>query len=187
MTVTSTGRTVDQTSHRLVREALRETVRAGPGAGEMVGSIRYRASAVLYLLLLEHPIDGRGRCRSCPGVMIGLRSRPCQTHGRARDWLLHHPAAALLSHLARECGAGSVLSRGAAGTPAWPGLTVRARTTPGDLDVLSRVAGGSRTDPSRTPAVPFPLPVRDVREAGGLDAPSPGGSLVITGGMPWPR
>ncbi len=36
MTVTSTGRTVDQTSHRLVREALRETVRAGPGALERV-------------------------------------------------------------------------------------------------------------------------------------------------------
>ena len=39
MTVTSTGRTVDQTSHRLVREALRETVRAGPGAGERVGML----------------------------------------------------------------------------------------------------------------------------------------------------
>jgi hypothetical protein len=108
MTVTSTGRTVDQTSHRLVREALRETVRAGPGAGERVGSIRYRASAVLYLLLLDHPIDERGRCRSCPDVTIGLRSRPCHIHVRASDWLLHHPDEALLSHLARECGAGSV-------------------------------------------------------------------------------
>lgn len=187
MTVTRTGRTVDQTSHRLVREALRETVRAGPGAGERVGSIRYRASAVLYLLLLEHPIDGRGRCRSCPGVMIGLRPRPCQIHLRASDWLLHHPDEALLSHLARECGAGSVLSLGAAGTPAWPGLTVRARTAPDDIDVLSHLAGGSRTDPSRTPAAPFPLPVPEVREAGRLDAPSPDRSLVITAGMPWPR
>ena len=85
MTVTSTGRTVDQTSHRLVREALRETVRAGPGAGERVGSIRYRASAVLYLLLLEHPIDERGRCWSCPGVLSGLRPRPCQIHVKASD------------------------------------------------------------------------------------------------------
>lgn len=64
---------------------------------------------------------------------------------------------------------------------------MRARPAPGDIDVLFHVAGGSRTDPSRTPAVPFPLPVRDVREAGRPDAPSPGGSLAITAGMPWPR
>jgi hypothetical protein len=70
MAVTSAGWTVEQTSHRLLCEALRESVRAGPGAVERVGSIRYQASAVLYLLLLEHPIDRRGRCRSCPRVMI---------------------------------------------------------------------------------------------------------------------
>jgi len=72
MAVTSTGQTVEQTSYRLLCEALRESVRAGPGAVERVGSIRYQASAVLYLLLLEHPIDRRGRCRSCPRVLIGL-------------------------------------------------------------------------------------------------------------------
>ena len=164
-----TGRTVNQTSHRLVCEALRETVRAGPGALGRVGSIRYRASAVLYLLLLDHPIDWRGRCRSCPGMMIGVRPRPCQIHFRASDWLLHHSNEALLSHLAHEFGAGSVPSLGAAGTPHWPGLTVRARTDPGDIDVPSRVAGKSRTDLSRTPAVPFPLPVREIREAGWPD------------------
>lgn len=154
MTVTSTGRTVDQTSHRLVCEALREAVRAGLGAVGQVGSIRYRASAVLYLLLLEHPIDWRGRCRSCPSVMIGLRPRPCQIHFRASDWLLHHSHEVLLSHLAREFGAGSVPSYGAAGTSRWPGLTVRGRT-----------------DLSQTPVVPFPLPVRELRTAGPPDPP----------------
>jgi len=128
MAVTRTGRTVEQTTHRLVCEALRESVRAGPGALKRVGSVRYRASAVLYLLLLEHPIDERGRCRSCPGVMIGLRSRPCQIHLRASDWLLHHPDEALLrSHLAEELGAGRVPPRAGAGAPPRSGLTVRAR------------------------------------------------------------
>ncbi|MGH3832870.1 MAG: hypothetical protein ACRDRS_20930 [Pseudonocardiaceae bacterium] len=182
--MTSSDRSVDQTSHRLVCEALRESVRAGPGALGRIGSIRYRASAVLYLLLLDHPIDWRGRCFSCPGVMIGLRPRPCQIHLRASDWLLHHSPEVLLSHLAREFGAGSVPSCGAS---RWPGLTVRARPDPGDFDAGSRVAGESHTDLSRTPVVPFPLPVREFREAQRPDLPSPGTSLVITGGMPWPR
>ncbi|MGH3719671.1 MAG: hypothetical protein ACRDRI_12710 [Pseudonocardiaceae bacterium] len=166
MTVTSTGRTVDQTCHRLVCEALRETVRAGPGSLGRVGSIRYRASAVLYLLLLEHPIDWRGRCRSCPGILIGLRPRPCQIHVRASDWLLHHSNEALLSHLAREFGAGSVPSSGAAGTTRWPSLTVRARTHPDGIDVPSRIEDESHTDLARNPAVPLSLPVREVRETG---------------------
>lgn len=168
--MTSTGRTVAQTSHRLVREALRETMRAGPGTLGRIGSIRYRASAVLYLLLGEHPIDWRGYCRSCPGVMTGLRPRPCQIHFRASDWLLHHSDEALLPHLAREFGAGTVPSLGTAGTPHQPGLVVRARTDPGDIDELSRIAGESRT----APAVPFPLPVHEFREAGRPDPPSPG-------------
>lgn len=154
--MTRRGRTVDQTSHRLVCEALRETVRAGPGARGRIGSIRYRASAVLYLLLLAHPIDRRGRCRSCPDMISGLRPRPCQIHLRASDWLLHHSEEVLLSHLARELGAGSVPpSRGTADTPHRPGLTVRAR-----------------------PAVPFPLPVREVREAGRPTPPTAGPGCI---------
>ncbi|MGH3874262.1 MAG: hypothetical protein ACRDSR_22635 [Pseudonocardiaceae bacterium] len=75
------GRNVDQTSHRLVCDVLR---RAGPGVVEEVDSILYRLSAVLLMVLLDHPIDRRGRCRSCrrPGVMIGLRrrsSRPAES------------------------------------------------------------------------------------------------------------
>lgn len=187
MTVTSSGRSVDQTSYRLVCEAPRETMRAGPGSLGRVGSIRYRASAVLYLLLLDHPIDWRGRCRFCPGVMIGLRPRPCQIHFRASDWLPHHSHEVVLSHLAREVGAGSVPACGAAGTSRWPGLTVRSRTDPGDLDAGFRVAGESRTDLSRTPVGLLPLPVREFPDVGRSDPPSPGRSLMITGGMPWSR
>jgi hypothetical protein len=122
LAMTNTSRTVEQTNHRLIRDALRETLRAGPGALERVGSLRYRASAVLYLLLLEHPIDGRGRCWSCPGVLSGLRPRPCQIHLKASDWLLHHPDEVLRSHLARqfgrEFGTVSLLSHRTTGTPA---------------------------------------------------------------------
>lgn len=185
--MTSGDRSVDQTSHRLVCEALREAMRVEPGALGRLGSIRYRASAVLYLLVLEHSLDWRGRCLSCPGVMLGMWPRSCQIHLRARYWLLHHSPEALLSHLAREFGAGIVPSSGAAGASRWPGLTVRARTDPGDIDSGSRVAGESRTDLLRTPVVPFPLPVREFREVQQPDPPSPGGSLMITGGMPWPR
>lgn len=100
--LTSTGWTVDQTSHRLICDALRAILRqgaqAGPHAGEGIDSILYRASAVLYQLLLDHPIDRRGRCRSCrrPGARIGLRRRPCLIHLRTSYWLLHQSDMAML-------------------------------------------------------------------------------------------
>jgi hypothetical protein len=116
--VTSTGWTVDQTRQRLVCDLLREVLRqAGPGAVEKVDSVLYRASAVLYLLLLDHPIDRWGRCRSCPrpGAMIGFRRRPCRIHLRASYWLLRQPDnAMLLSHLADDLGlCGDSVDRGA--------------------------------------------------------------------------
>lgn len=168
------GWTVDQTSYRLLCDALRETVHAGSGAVEGAGSIRYRASAVLYMLLLDHPVDRRGRCRSCrrSGTLMGLRRRPCRVHARASYWLLHQPDDTLLSYVANEVKQGS----------------------------------------AQTPAVPFSLPPLEFRESerpephhGGTEEHSPdgprsrrvplddhprsrlGASLVITGGMPWPR
>jgi len=63
--LTMNSLTVNQTTHRLVCEALRGVLRqftqAGPGAVEEIGSVPYRVSAVLYTLLLDHPIDRRGR------------------------------------------------------------------------------------------------------------------------------
>lgn len=121
MAVTNTGWTIDQTSHRLLCDALRgvlsQTVHA-PGAVDRISSIQYRASAVLYTLLLDHSIDRRGRCRSCrrPGAMIGLRRRPCRIHIRASYWLLHQLDEALLrSHLADELEQGT-----APGGMPWP-------------------------------------------------------------------
>ncbi|MGH3976311.1 MAG: hypothetical protein ACRDS9_23760, partial [Pseudonocardiaceae bacterium] len=88
------GWTIEQTSHRLVCDALRQAVAAGPGDDASgIDSIRYRAAAVLYTLLLDHPLDRRGRCRSCrrSGAMIGPRRRPCRIYLRASYWLLRPP------------------------------------------------------------------------------------------------
>lgn len=86
------GWTIEQTGPRLVgdavREVLRQTLQAGPAGG--LDSIRYRACAALYSLLLDHPLDQRGRCRCCrrSGAMLGPRRRPCRIHLRASYWLL---------------------------------------------------------------------------------------------------
>jgi hypothetical protein len=108
------GWTVEQTSHRLVCDALREVLRRPPqdepGVLGEIDSIRYRACAVLYTLLLDHPLNRQGRCRCCrrSGAMIGLRRRPCRIHLRASYWLLRQPDEALLPwHLADELGLGA--------------------------------------------------------------------------------
>ncbi|MGH4007525.1 MAG: hypothetical protein ACRDTH_05050 [Pseudonocardiaceae bacterium] len=109
--MTSRGRTVDQTSHQLICDALRgallRAVHAGPGAVDGIGSIQCQAAAVLYLLLRDHPIDRRGRCRSCrhSGAMVCPRRQRCRIHRTASYWLLRQPdKAQLLSHLASELG-----------------------------------------------------------------------------------
>jgi hypothetical protein len=133
--MTSRGRTVDQISHRLMCDALRgflrQAVRAGPGAVEGIGSIGCRASAVLYTLLLDHPIDRRGRCWSCrhPSAMIGLRR--CQIHLTASYWLLLQPdKAMLLSQLACELGLGTAPPLGAGCPSDRSLLTITARIEP---------------------------------------------------------
>ncbi len=133
MPVSSRGPTVDQTSHRLICDALseilRKAVQAGPGAVEGIGSIPCRASAVLYTLLRDHPIDRRGRCRSCrrPGGIIRLRRRPCRIYLRASYWLLRQSdEVLLLSHLADELDTGSLPPSGV-GNP--PNRSSRTRTT----------------------------------------------------------
>lgn len=131
MPVAGTDLTVGQTSHRLISEALgdelRQAVQAGPSVADQADSIRYRVSAVLYLLLREHSIDRRGRCRSCrrPGAMMTIRRQPCRILIKARYWLLRPPEEAqLLSLLAAELPASPPLvaqrKPSAPADPLWP-------------------------------------------------------------------
>lgn len=98
---------VHQTSYALLCQRLRgllvNAVRAGPRAAGGVGSVPCRASATLYMLLVGHPVDRRGRCRSCwgPGAVLGLRRRFCRVR-IAADYWLHQRPEFLHSSLARE-------------------------------------------------------------------------------------
>lgn len=94
---------VCQTSDRLMCEALRRVLREAVDSGVCPAS--YRACAALYSLLLNHPVDRRGRCRSCRrlGAVLGRRRRRCLVRITAGYWL-HQPDAILLSHLAGELG-----------------------------------------------------------------------------------
>jgi hypothetical protein len=88
-----------------LRGALHTVVDSRSGAVDAVARIGWRAAAVLYLLLRDHPINRWGRCRSCryPGTIIGFRRRRCQVHITANYWLLCQPnEVLLLSHLANE-------------------------------------------------------------------------------------
>lgn len=103
------GPSVQQTNHRVMcevlRGVLREALDPGGGDGLPVGSVPCRAVATLYMLLLNHPVDRRGRCRSCrrPGAVLGGRWRRCRMHGEAALWLTQ-PAGFLAAHLTREVG-----------------------------------------------------------------------------------
>ena len=127
---TSVNPSVQQTTHRLMSEALcrdlRDAVESGSLGGGGTGSIRCRACVVLYLLLCDHPVDRRGRCRWCrrPGAVLGQRHRPCRIHVKASFWL-HQPNDVVLRHLTNELNhhpapASGVMSSGH-GTEVAPG------------------------------------------------------------------
>jgi len=82
---------VHQTSHELLRETLRAGLAAAVGSGRDGGisSTQCRASAALYALLGDHPVDQRGRCRSCRGLraLLGRRGRVCRILIAARFYL----------------------------------------------------------------------------------------------------
>lgn len=103
------GLSVDQDSSERVCQELRGVLQAAvesePGAAGGIESIQCRAGAALYQLLMDHPVDRRGRCRSCrrPGAVLALRRRLCRVHIKADYWL-HQPAEFLHSLLAHELG-----------------------------------------------------------------------------------
>jgi hypothetical protein len=96
---------VHQTSYDLMCRVLRDAVQAGPGAAGGIGIVEWRAVAALYLLLVDHPIDQRGRCRSCRrlGAVFGLRWRCCRVYVKAALWL-RQPEEVLQRLLTHELG-----------------------------------------------------------------------------------
>lgn len=125
--------TVYQTSHdlmcQLLRKVLVDGVQAGHGAEGGIGSVRCRVSGTLYALLIAHPVDQHGLCRSCrgPGAVFGRRYR-CWVHREASYWL-RQPEELLHSQVVREWGlvdesspgAGVAPDRASATRPADPG------------------------------------------------------------------
>lgn len=108
MPVVGGSASAHQASYEVVCEVLRgvlvDSVQAGPGPGG-TGSIRCRVSGALYALLMTHPIDHRGRCRSCrrPGAVLGFARQRCRVHRQVHYWL-RQPDALLHAQLAQECG-----------------------------------------------------------------------------------
>ncbi|MGH3916020.1 MAG: hypothetical protein ACRDTC_21820 [Pseudonocardiaceae bacterium] len=79
-----------------------------------MGSVSWRACAALYSLVEEHPVDRRGRCRSCrgPGALLGWGRRRCQVRVWACFWLHQPDETLLLGLLARELDQHSASSPG---------------------------------------------------------------------------
>ncbi|MGH3814345.1 MAG: hypothetical protein ACRDUV_18150 [Pseudonocardiaceae bacterium] len=174
--MTGKGPTASEASYAWLCERLRavlvDAVQAGRGAAGGIGSVPCQASAALYALLMAHPVDRRGRCRSCrhPGAVLGCRRRRCRVHGEARFWLLQQPAEFLHSRLVCELGLTDL-------PPAQDSTSPTAARDLGDTDVVSGIEpdpSNPCTTPVQTPAIPPPLPPRRYPGAGWPD-PDHGG------------
>jgi hypothetical protein len=86
---------------QMLRKVLVDGIKAGG-----IGSVPLRVCTALHGLLLDHPIDQWGRCRSCrrPGSVFGLRWRPCQVHSKVTLCLQQLDEVLLLDLLAEELG-----------------------------------------------------------------------------------
>jgi hypothetical protein len=155
------GPSVYQTNHallcRLLQKVLVDGVQAGRDAAGGIGSIQFRASATLYALLLAHPLDQQGRCRSCrsPGVVFGRRRR-CWVHLQAIYWL-RQPEEFLHSRVADEWGLADPSSPSAGAAPDRDSGSRPAE--PDDTGVLPTIAADPPAQPLQTPAAP-PTPPR---------------------------
>ncbi len=88
-----------------------------PGVVQWVGSVRCRVSVTLYALLIAHPLEHEGRCRSCrgPGAVFGRRYR-CWVHREASYWL-RQPEEFLHSRVAQQWGLADQSPVGAGAAP----------------------------------------------------------------------
>jgi hypothetical protein len=207
-----TSCTADQMSYRLICQVLRGVLRDYAELGE-VDSQECRAVAALYTLLLEHPIDRRGRCLSCgrARMVFGCR-RQCRIYRVTHYWL-HRSTALLVSSLTRELGLTVPPLPITKPEPDQTGPTITGRSEQDDTDESPTIEA-TQTDPHapdhQAPVLPSPLsaPGSDVPGTGwpdpdhggagddpdGLwsrrgpsDNPGPGAGPVVlaTGGLTW--
>lgn len=131
---------VHQTSYELLRETLRDALAAAAGSGRGgIGSTTCRASAALYALLGEHPVDRRGRCRCCRGPWALRWCRVCRVLVAARFYL-YQPEDLLLRLLASELAqhvTSSPTADAALGADRAPGALLG---DPDATDVLPRIS-----------------------------------------------
>ena len=152
----------------VLRGVLRESAQAGSSAEEGVGSLRCRASGALYALLLAHPMDERGRCRSCrrPSGVLMLRPQRCRVHAEASHWL-RQPEWFLYSRVDGEWGLGQQAPPDASAAPE----NAPRPADPDNTDVLPRVG-----------LEPGDVPIRACQPPG--VASLSGGSGVLVMGSP---
>jgi hypothetical protein len=188
---------VHQTRYRLLVELLRRFLVAAVESGNpaRVCSVACQAVATMYTLLLGHPVDRRGRCRSCrrPGAVVGLGRHRCRVFIGAGFYLLNS-GEFLCSHLARELGlpgpptretddlpepgdSAGVAPAGAPETGVLPAVApgVRDPVSPEESGRLELDYGGARK---------FPDDPRSCRSPSEDPSTDSGLSLLLTGGNP---
>lgn len=129
----------------VLRAALVEAVQAGRRAAGGIGTISGRALATLYLILMSHPVDQQGRCRSCrsPSTVLRRRRRGCRVHWEASVWL-SQPAEFVRTQLARELGLTT------------PNTPTVSPCSPQGVTVGLGHGGASEPSPAPGPAVTHP-------------------------------
>ena len=117
-----------QTEHGLLREMLRRflvaTAQSPPG-GAGCDQVVCGAVAALDSLLAAHPVDRRGRCRSCRRRRL-LGRGVCLVYVKAHYWL-RQPAHRVQAHLVSELGVDVAAPSGAGDPEATKVLTGVAR------------------------------------------------------------
>lgn len=102
-----TSPTIYQVEYGLLREMLRNLLAAEVESSRSTGRpgrVACGAGAALDSLLAAHPVDKRGRCRSCrrPG-WLARRRRKCLIFQKTHYWL-RAPAYRVQAHLDSELG-----------------------------------------------------------------------------------
>lgn len=135
--MTRTSPSVDQAIYdalyTTLRRVLRTGVHAGAGTEEGLDSFLCRVVGALYALLMDHPIDRNGRCRSCrrPGSVLGRHRQDCGVYEEVSYWL-GEPEKHLRERMAYQWGLNPPTDMSTTPRPASPGATgMPTPTAPG--------------------------------------------------------